>query len=204
VQGEGGIRVPQADYLRRLRQVCDRHQLLLILDEVQTGMGRVGPLFGYETSGITPDIITLAKGLGGGLPIGAMLATEAVAQSFNVGSHASTFGGNALTAAAAVAVIETLTGEGVLSNCERMGERLRDGLQRLRRQRPIITDVRGQGLLVGAELSQSAANVVERCRQEGLIINATAQTVLRFAPPLTVSAEEVDEALAIVDKVLAA
>jgi acetylornithine/succinyldiaminopimelate/putrescine aminotransferase len=146
----------------------------------------------------------LAKGLGGGLPIGAMLATEAVAQSFNVGSHASTFGGNALTAAAAVAVVETMVGEGVLSKCERMGQRLRDGLQRLRARHAVVTDVRGQGLLVGAELSQPAADVVERCRQEGLIINATSQTVLRFAPPLTVSADEVDEALAIVEKVLAA
>ena len=204
VQGEGGIRVPRPEYLRALRELCDRRGLLLILDEVQTGMGRTGPLFAYEHSGIRPDIITLAKGLGGGLPIGAMLATEEVAQSFTIGSHASTFGGNALTCAAAIAVVETLVNEGVLDNCQRMGERLRAGLNALRAKHALIKDVRGQGLLIGAELSVPAADVVERCLHEGLIINGTAQTVLRFAPPLTVSAADIDEAVAIVDRALSA
>lgn len=203
VQGEGGIRVPRPEYLRELRALCDRHGLLLILDEVQTGMGRTGPLFAYQHADIRPDIITLAKGLGGGLPIGAMLATEAVAQSFTIGSHASTFGGNALTCAAAVAVVETLVNEGVLANCERMGQRLRDGLNALRPKHSLIKDVRGQGLLIGCELTVPAAEVVERCLHGGLIINGTAQTVLRFTPPLTVTAPEIDEALAIVDRALA-
>jgi acetylornithine/N-succinyldiaminopimelate aminotransferase len=204
VQGEGGIRVPQPDYLRRLRALCDQRDLLLILDEVQTGMGRTGTLFAYERAGIAPDIMTLAKGLGGGVPVGAMLATEPVAKSFDVGAHASTFGGNALTCAAAVAVMETLIGEGIVANCERMGERLRAGLERMRSRCEAIREVRGQGLLIGAELTQPAAAVVERCRDAGLILNATSQTVLRFAPPLTVSASEVDEALTIVDRVLSA
>lgn len=202
VQGEGGIRVPRPEYLRELRALCDRHGLLLILDEVQTGMGRTGPLFAYQHAGIRPDIITLAKGLGGGLPIGAMLATADVAQSFTVGSHASTFGGNALTCAAAVAVVETMVSEGVLANCERMGERLRAGLSALRTRHDVIKDVRGQGLLVGAELGIPAAEIVDRCLQAGLIINGTAHTVLRFTPPLTVSAAEIDEAVAIVDGAL--
>jgi len=202
LQGEGGIRVPQPDYLRRLRELCDHHDLLLVLDEVQTGMGRTGPLFAYERARVKPDIVTLAKGLGGGVPIGAMLATERVAKGFDIGAHASTFGGNALTNAAAIAVIETLLGEGVLANCERMGERLRAGLERLRDKHAIIRDVRGQGLLLGAELAKPAAPVVERCRDAGLIINATVQTVLRLTPPLTVTADEIDEGLAILDRVL--
>jgi acetylornithine/succinyldiaminopimelate/putrescine aminotransferase len=202
VLGEGGVVPAPPSFLAGLRDVCTRHDLLLVLDEVQTGMGRTGKLFAYEHAGIVPDIVTLAKGLGGGVPIGAMLATEAVAKAFDLGSHGSTFGGNALTNAAAVAVVETLLGEGVLANCQQMGERLRAGLEKLRAKHKIVRGVRGQGLLVGAELTQPAAPVVDRCRAAGLIINATSQAVLRFAPPLTVVAEEVDEALAIVDRVL--
>jgi len=202
IQGEGGIVVPKPEYLPGLRELCDRRNLLLILDEVQTGMGRTGTLFAHEQAGITPDIMTLAKGLGGGVPIGAMLATERVAGSFPVGAHASTFGGNALTSAAAVAVVQTLLGEGVLAHGRAMGERLRGGLERLRATQPTIRDVRGAGTLIGAELTMPSASVVERCRQEGLIVNATAQTVVRFAPPITVSAAEIDEALAIFDRVL--
>ncbi len=202
IQGEGGIVVPEPSYLRGLRELCDRRHLLLILDEVQTGMGRTGTLFAHEQAGIAPDIMTLAKGLGGGVPIGAMLATEDVAKSFNVGAHGSTFGGNPLTCAAAVAVMETLLGEGVLAHGQAMGERLLAGLNRLRATHPAITDVRGAGTLIGAALTTPSAPIVERCRAEGLIVNATAQTVVRFAPPITVSAAEVDEALAIFDRVL--
>lgn len=204
VQGEGGVRVPGADYLRGLRALCDRRNLLLMLDEVQTGMGRLGTLFGYQHAGITPDIMTLAKGLGGGVPIGAMLATQRVADSFSKGAHASTFGGNALTSAVGVAVIETMLRDGVVEQCAVMGERLRAGLRRLAGQRPVIREVRGHGLLVGAELTQPSAAVVDRCRESGLILNATAETVVRWAPPLTVRPEEIDEALAIFDRVLAA
>jgi predicted acetylornithine/succinylornithine family transaminase len=195
VQGESGVIVPKQDYLQRLRQLCDRHDLLLILDEVQTGVGRTGTLFAYEQAGIVPDIITLAKGLGNGVPIGAMLARESVAQSFQQGSHGSTFGGNALACAAAVAVMQTLVSEGVLSSCVAMGQRLHEGLASLADRHPSIREVRGMGLLVGVELTEPAAAVVDRCREHGLIVNATGDKVVRFAPPLIVSAAEVDEAV---------
>jgi len=202
IQGEGGIAVPAPEYLREVRKLCDRHDLLLILDEVQTGVGRAGTLFAYEQSGIEPDIMTLAKGLGSGVPIGAMLASAKVATSFGVGTHGSTFGGNALTCAVALAVLETLSAEGGLANCRSVGQRLFTGLERMRERRPIITAVRGRGLLIGAELAEPGAAVVDRCRDAGLIINCTAQKVLRLTPPLTVRAEEVDEALAILEGVL--
>jgi predicted acetylornithine/succinylornithine family transaminase len=204
VQGEGGVVVPQPEYFRALRALCDRHDLLLIFDEIQTGMGRTGPLFAYEWTGVTPDIITLAKGLGGGVPIGAMLAAQPAAAAFDTGSHGSTFGGNALTCAAALAVLETLESEGVLANGSAMGERLRSGLRELAGRHPVVGDVRGRGLLVGAVLGEPGGPIVDRCRAGGLIINCTANTVLRLTPPLTVSAAEVDEALAILDRALAA
>jgi len=204
IQGEGGIVAPAPEYFRDLRALCDRHDLLLIFDEIQTGMGRTGTLFAYEQCGITPDIMTLAKGLGGGVPIGAMLAAKPAAAAFDSGSHGSTFGGNALTCAAGLAVMETLESEGVLANCLAMGERLRAGLQQLAATHPIIEAVRGRGLLVGAVLREAGAAIVDRCRTNGLIINCTAGNVLRLTPPLTVSGAEVDEALAIIDRVLAA
>ncbi len=202
IQGEGGIIVPSAQYFRDLRALCDRHELLLIFDEVQTGVGRAGTLFAYEQTGVTPDVMTLAKGLGGGVPIGAMLAAAPAAAAFDAGSHGSTFGGNALTCAVAVAVLETLESEGVLANCVAMGERLRAGLRRLAAAHPVICAVRGQGLLVGAALSQPGAPIVERCLEAGLIINSTATTALRFTPPLTVCSAEIDEALSILERSL--
>jgi acetylornithine/N-succinyldiaminopimelate aminotransferase len=202
VQGEGGIRVPHPDYLRRVRELCDRHDLLLILDEVQTGMGRLGTLFAYEQSGITPDIMTLAKGLGAGVPIGAMLATERLAASFTAGAHASTFGGNALTCAAAVAVMQVMAEEGVLANCRVQGEYLRARLRELRVRLPRIKDVRGNGLLVGAEIDGPGAPVVDACREAGLLINCTAEKTLRFSPPLIVTQDEIDRALEIVARAL--
>jgi len=202
VQGEGGVIVPGAGYLKELRQLCDDRDLLLILDEVQTGMGRTGKLFGYQHDDAAPDILTLSKGLGTGIPIGAMLATERVAASFGKGSHGTTFGGNALASAVAVAVVKTLLGEGVLDNCARMGERLYKGLEGLATKFPVICEVRGRGLLIAAELSELAAPVVDRARESGLIINAAGEKVLRFAPPLTVGLEEIDEALSVTERVL--
>ena len=204
IQGEGGIVTPRPEYFQALRAFCDRHQLLVIFDEIQTGMGRTGTLFAYEQLGVTPDIMTLAKGLGSGVPIGAMLAAAPIAEILDKGSHGSTFGGNALTCAVALAVCEVLESEGVLANCRAMGERLAAGLQRLAARHPILRGVRGRGLLVGAELDQPGGPVVERCLARGLIINCTANTVLRITPPLTVSAAEVDQALAILDGALAA
>jgi acetylornithine aminotransferase len=202
VQGEGGVVVPQADYLREVRRLCDERHLLLILDEVQTGVGRTGTLYGYERAGVAPDVMTLAKGLGGGVPIGAMLATAAVAESFGAGTHGSTFGGNALTCAVALAVLRTVRDDAVLENCERMGERLRTGLRRLGEKHSTIRDVRGHGLLIGVEIGDGGPNIVERCLVEGLIINCTVGRVLRLTPPLTVTSAEVDEALAILGRVL--
>lgn len=202
VQGEGGIAVPRPDYLRQVRELCDERGVLLILDEVQTGMGRTGTLFAYEQSGITPDIMTLAKGLGTGVPIGAMLATERLAGSFTAGVHASTFGGNPLTCAAAVAVVRTMVDGDVLENCRVQGEYLRERLRRLQAAGAPIRDVRGAGLLVGAELDRPGNPVVDACRAKGLLINCTAERVLRFSPPLIVSREEIDQAMATVEEVL--
>jgi len=204
VLGEGGIVVPAADYLERVRELCDRHALLLILDEVQTGMGRLGKLFGYQHTGITPDVMTLGKGLGSGVPIGAMLATERVAETFGIGAHGTTFGGNALTCAVGVAVIDTLLDDGVLAHCQAMGEHLRDRLRQMQSSLPIIRNVRGQGLLVGAELSEPGAAVIDRCREAGLLLNCTAEKVLRFSPPLIITRDEIDEGLAIVERALRA
>ncbi|MBI3786583.1 MAG: aspartate aminotransferase family protein [Deltaproteobacteria bacterium] len=202
LQGEGGIVAARPEFLRRVRQLCDERGMLLIYDEVQTGMGRLGSLFGYERSGVVPDIMTLAKGLGTGVPIGAMLANERVARAFTLGSHASTFGGNALTCAVGVAVVHTLLEDGVIENCEKQGRYLREKLQALKSKR--IRDVRGDGLLVGAELDAPGGDVVEASRKRGLLINCTAEKVLRFAPPLIVSAVEIDKAVAIVAEVLGA
>jgi predicted acetylornithine/succinylornithine family transaminase len=203
LQGEGGIRVPSPDYLRRVRELCDRRGLLLIFDEVQTGMGRLGTLFAYEQCGIAPDIMTLAKGLGAGVPIGAMLATEAVGEAFTAGAHGSTFGGNALACSAGLAVVDTLVNGGVLANCRAVGDYLRQRLRELQERLPIIRDIRGQGLLVGAELGEPGAAIVERCREAGLLINCTAEKVLRFSPPLIVTRAEVDEAIDILAAALA-
>ncbi len=202
VQGEGGIVVPPAEYLRQVRELCDRRELLLILDEVQTGAGRTGKMFAYEHFGIEPDIMTLAKGLGSGLPIGAMLAREPVASSFGPGTHGSTFGGNALCCAGANAVLDALLEDGVIENCESQGAYLRERLEALRERHPRIVEVRGLGLLVGAVLNGPGGDVVEACREAGLLINCTAERVLRLAPPLIVDRSDVDEAIAILDRVL--
>jgi acetylornithine/N-succinyldiaminopimelate aminotransferase len=202
LQGEGGIVVPHPDYLRRVREVCDRRGVLLIFDEVQTGMGRLGTLFAYEQSGIAPDIMTLAKGLGSGVPIGAMLAAERLAATFSAGAHASTFGGNPLTCAVGVAVMRALLHDGVLENCRRQGDYLLARLRELQASCARIREVRGAGLLVGAELDGPGGAVVDACRVAGLLINCTAEKVLRFSPPLIVTRAEIDQAMAIVERAL--
>ena len=202
VQGEGGIVVPPPDYLAGVRALCDEHGLLLILDEVQTGAGRTGTLFAHQRFGIEPDIMTLAKGLGSGLPIGAMLAREPGASSFGPGTHGSTFGGNALCCAGANAVLDALLEDGLIAHCEAQGEALRSRLEDLRRRHPQIVEVRGLGLLVGVVLDGPGAGVVDACLAEGLIINCTAERVLRLSPPLVVGADELDEAVEILERVL--
>lgn len=204
IQGEGGIKLPGEGYLKRVRELCDRHDLLLIFDEVQTGIGRTGKLFAYEHYGITPDIMTLAKGLGGGAPIGAMLATERVASSFKPGNHASTFGGNPLVCAAALATLETVLEDGfILDHCNRMGLYFLDRLQQLKDYHQQITEVRGKGLLIGMELTRDGMPIVNACLERGVLINCTGGgNVLRFLPPLTVEEKDIDHVVSVLDEVL--
>lgn len=202
VQGEGGIRIPGPSYLRDLRSLCDRHGLMLVLDEVQTGIGRTGTFFAYEQAGIRPDIVTLAKALGNGFPVGAMLATEDAAQAFEPGSHASTFGGNPLAMAAVLAVLETIRSDNLLEHCRLMGEYFLDRLRALKEKHSLIRDVRGLGLLVGCEVDGDGSRLVVACLRKGLIINCTNGNVLRFAPPLVVTAADIDRAVEILDDVL--
>lgn len=194
IQGEGGVNIPDKDYLRRLREICDSHGILLVLDEVQTGIGRTGRLFAYQHSGIEPDIMTLAKGLGGGLPIGAMLAKDYVAEAFTPGSHASTFGGTPLVCSAAIEVLKIITeDENILENCRRIGSYLLNELNDLRlKYSHLIKDVRGKGLLTGMELNINGEEIVLECLKRGVIINCTMERVLRFLPPLDVSQVDID------------
>lgn len=203
VLGEGGVVVPPDGYLAGVRDLCGRHDLLLIADEIQTGMGRTGKLFAHEHAGVTPDIMPLAKALGGGLPIGAMLATAEVAESLTLGSHGSTFGGNAVACAAGNAVLDTLLNHGVLDHGAEMGTYFLDKLRALGEQFPFIVDVRGKGLMLGAELDREGAAIVDACLDEGLMINCAAGKVLRFVPPLIVTRAEIDEGLDILERVLA-
>lgn len=194
IQGESGVRMPSPEYLGDVRKLCDRHGILLILDEVQTGMGRTGKLFAYEHFGMKPDILTMAKGLGGGVPIGAMLATDRVAAAFQPGTHASTFGGNPLVCAAALATLDVLLEDDfLLDQCRRMGTYLLKRLEDLQKEFPnLITDIRGAGLLVGMELTRDCAPVVKACMEKGVLINCAAGNVLRFMPPLIVTEKEID------------
>lgn len=195
VQGEGGVNIPDRDYLKRLREICDSNGILLVLDEVQTGIGRTGKLFAYQHSGIEPDIMTLAKALGGGLPIGAMLAKDHIAAAFTPGTHASTFGGTPLVCSAAIEVIKLITEDDlILDNCRRMGDYLVAELNDLKLKYPhLIKDVRGKGLLTGMELNISGDTIVSECIKRGVIINCTMERVLRFLPPLDVSQEDIDK-----------
>jgi acetylornithine aminotransferase len=201
IQGEGGVQYPAPGYLEKLRKLCDEQGLLLVFDEVQTGMGRTGKLFAYEHFGITPDIMTLAKALANGLPMGAMLAKEDVAASFTPGSHASTFGGTPLVASAAVATVKTLVEDGVLKNCERVGGYFKDSLLQLKEKYAFIQEVRGIGLLLGLDLSCDGTSVVKKCMDQGFLINCTQGHILRFIPPLVVQEREVDALLACLDTI---
>ncbi|MGD0281215.1 MAG: acetylornithine transaminase [Dissulfurispiraceae bacterium] len=204
IQGEGGVNVPADDYLMKVRELCDRHELLLILDEVQTGMGRTGKLFAYEHYNIIPDIMTLAKGLGGGVPIGALLATDKVAAVFKPGSHASTFGGNPLACAAAIATLEAILEDGfVMDHCNRMGEYFIGRLMQLKESLDQIVDVRGKGLFIGAELTRDGMPIVKACLDRGILINCTGGgNVLRFTPPLIVEEKEIDVLVELLEELL--
>ncbi|MBO8129508.1 MAG: acetylornithine transaminase [Peptococcaceae bacterium] len=202
LQGEGGVNVASEAYLQGVRALCDRHNLLLILDEVQCGLGRTGKLFAYEHYGIEPDIITLAKALGGGFPIGAMLAKERVAAAFSPGDHATTFGGNPLACAAGLAVVETLLQDGLPDNAVRVGRYFKERLEALLPRYEFAQEVRGKGLMLGMQLRIPGASIERRCRERGLLINCVGGNVLRFVPPLVITEAEVDRALEILEAVL--
>lgn len=203
IQGEGGVRVPAESYLKQVWQLCDERGLLLILDEVQTGMGRTGKLFAYEHFDIEPDIICLAKGLGGGVAIGAMLAKDKVAASFQHGTHGSTFGGNPLATSAAVATVEALLEDGfIMDHCRRMGDYLMAGLGKLKTDFPsLIAEIRGLGLLIGMEMTKNCASIVDMCAERGILINCTSGNVLRFMPPLIVTEKEIDSLRDVLDDI---
>ena len=201
IQGEGGVNVAPPGYLRAVREFCDEHQLLLVFDEVQVGCGRTGKLFAYQHDDVAPDIMTLAKGLAGGPPIGAMVATDAVAATFVPGTHGSTFGGNPLITAAAVAALRVLLEDGVLENCLAMGDYLRQRLEEFCRRYPFAVEVRGRGLILALQLNIPGGDIVKRALEQGLLVNCTANTVLRFVPPLIVSRGEIDDAMTILDDV---
>ncbi len=199
IQGEGGVRMPPADFLPAVRQLCDDAGCLMILDEVQTGMGRTGKLFAHEHYGVAPDIMTVAKGLAGGVPMGAVLAVEQVASAMTPGTHATTFGGNPLAAAAGLAVLGEILSDGFLDAVASKGQYLRSRLEDLARQRSVVKEVRGLGLMQAIELSIPGAEIVAGLREHGLLVNCTSETVLRFLPPLIVAAEEIDEMISILD-----
>ncbi len=202
IQGEGGVNVPNDDYLKEVRAWCDERGILLILDEIQTGMGRTGTLFAYQQSGIEPDIMAIAKGLGGGVPIGAFLAKDK-ASVFALGDHGSTFGGNPLACAAGFATLKYILEQNVVENCRNMGNYLMSRLLSLKAKYDFIIEVRGRGLLIAMEFSSDIAeNVVKACLQERLLLNAVKPSAIRFMPPLIIGEKEVDEAVGIVERVL--
>lgn len=202
VQGEGGVNVPSPDYLQQVREWCDEQNLVMLLDEVQTGIGRLGALFGYQQFGIEPDAITLAKGLGGGVPIGAFLAKEKFCL-LAPGDHGSTYGGNALTCAAAFAVVDYVIQNDLPAHVAAVGQRLREGLDALEARYEFITQVRGMGLLLALQFnSDITPQVVSLCNQEGLLLNPLRPNALRLMPPLNVTYQEVDVALERLDKAL--
>jgi predicted acetylornithine/succinylornithine family transaminase len=204
IQGEGGINVPHNDYLRRARDWCDQNGLLLILDEVQTGIGRTGSLFAYQQSGIEPDIITLGKGLGGGVPIGAILAKEKTAV-FEPGDHGSTFGGNPLITAVAYAVVEFILQNDLPQKVQKSGQYFITKLEELKSKFSFITEVRGKGLLIAMEFEEEIADrLVMACLERGLLVNRVKPNALRFMPPLIITEAEIDQAVAILTQALAA
>jgi predicted acetylornithine/succinylornithine family transaminase len=194
IQGEGGVNVPADDYLIRLRELCDENQMVLILDEVQTGCGRTGHWFGYQHTQVEPDIMTLAKALGGGAPIGALVAQPDVGASLTPGSHASTYGGNPLVVAGAIAMFEAIEADGLIQRTNDMSAYLFNKLNELKEQFSFIEDVRGRGLMIGIELSLPGTPIVTSALEKGLRINCTQETVLRMLPAMTLTEQEADEA----------
>jgi len=202
IQGEGGVRVPDDDYLPGLRKLCDAAGALLILDEIQTGVGRTGRLWAYEHAGIEPDIMTLAKALANGVPIGATLAREEVAAVLTPGTHGSTFGGTPFVTAVALAAFTTVLADRIPERAARMGRELMEGLRAIQSRQPIVREVRGKGLLIGMDLTVPAGPIVDRCRDAGLLVLSAGEKVLRLAPPLIVESRDAARALEIIERAL--
>jgi acetylornithine/N-succinyldiaminopimelate aminotransferase len=202
IQCEGGINIADKEYMRSVRKLCDEKDIVMILDEVQTGMGRTGKMFCYQHYGIEPDAVTLAKALGGGVPIGACVARGKFADVLTPGTHASTFGGSPLVCAAALAVFEAIKTEGLLENTRKMSAYLIDKLEGLKKKYHFVKEIRSVGLVVGVELNIKGEEIYQKCLEQGLLINCTQDTVLRIMPPMTVSKQEIDKAVAKLDKVL--
>jgi acetylornithine aminotransferase len=202
IQGEGGVRCPAPEFLKQVRTLCDDAGLLLIFDEIQTGMGRTGKLFAYEHFGVTPDIMTLAKALANGLPMGAMLAKERVAAAFTPGAHASTFGGTPIVAAAALEVCRVMEAEGIVERCRRTAAYFRSRLEWLKSRHECIAEVRGLGLLLGMRLTIDGDPLVLKCMENGFLINCVQGNILRFVPPLIITEAEIDALIGCLDAVL--
>ncbi len=204
IQGEGGVRCPDPDYLKTVRRICDENGILLIFDEIQTGMGRTGKLFAYEHFGVEPDIMTLAKALANGIPIGAMLTREEVASAFGLGAHASTFGGTPIVTAVALEVCKTLVTENIIDQGRKTGDYFKKQLLELKKRHSAIIEVRGLGLLLGMKLNFNAGTLVTQCLQRGFLINCIQDNILRFIPPLTIKKEEIDTLVDCLDDLLSA
>ena len=202
IQGEGGINIPDENYLGEIRRLCDENGAVMICDEVTTGIGRTGKWFAYQHFDVEPDIITMAKALGGGVSIGAMMAKEEIAASLVPGKHASTFGGNALVCAAAIAVIEAIEEENLLENANQLGKYTMEKLEQLKQKHSVIDNVRGVGMMIGVQLTGPGAEIVNKCLEKGLRINCTQGTVLRFMLPMIVTQSQIDQAIEIFDNVL--
>jgi len=202
IQGEGGIRCPDPGFLQQVRQLCDQQRLLMILDEIQTGMGRTGTHFAHEQYGVTPDIMTLAKALANGLPIGAMLATERVAAAFGIGTHASTFGGTPLVTAAALETLKIMDEERIVDRARDTGTYFKDALKQLKLRHRCIAEVRGRGLLLGIQLNGPADELIPVLMEKGFLVNCVQGDTLRFVPPLIIQKNEIDALIQCLDEVL--
>lgn len=202
IQGEGGIIVPQEGYLQNLKDICHDKDVLLIFDEVQTGFGRTGEMFASQTLGVTPDITSLAKGIAGGFPMGAVLASQEVGSAFEPGDHAATFGGGPLACTAAKVAIQVILDENLLENCRDNGKYFKNGLHNLWQDHGIVEEVRGIGLMLGMELDVNCADLVNQAREKGLLINCAADKVLRFVPPLIIDKRQIDDVICILDEIL--
>ncbi len=204
IQGEGGVIVPPEGYLKEVKEICRRNNALFILDEVQTALGRTGRMFAWQLFEAEPDVFTLAKALGGGFPIGAMLAKPEIMEALKYGSHASTFGGNHLACSAAKASIEAIIEEKLAEKAQKLGAFLIARLKGLQRKHPVIKEVRGRGLMIGVELTRECASIVEKAREKGVLLNCVQDKVLRFLPPLVIEEEMLDRAIAVLAQILRA